>query len=197
MMATASFMSNSRGDDRCPLTEALNVNPIGHLEDLGHVVRDQDDRHAPLAEVVNELEHASRLPDPERCGRLVENDHLAAERCGPGHRHRLALTTGKRLDSLRDVLDRTDTEILQTLTRLGAHAFPIEHPKRRAENALACGSRVRGRGSRRCRVPGRRRVSGTRSRCLRGGPRGCCERERPGRRPPLFPYRGRARRKSI
>src|SRR5215211_2020485 len=47
----------------------------------------------------------------QRRRRLVEDDHLAAERRRPGDRHALTLAAGQRLDHLRDVLDRHDAAI--------------------------------------------------------------------------------------
>ena len=80
------------------------MNAVGDLEHLRHVVRDEDDRHALVAQALNELEDLSGLSHPERGGRLVENDHLAAKCGGAGDRHRLALATRQGLDGLAHVL---------------------------------------------------------------------------------------------
>ena len=63
-----------RGHDRCSPAEPLHMDPIGHLEHLRHVVRDEDDRHAPVAKVLDQLQHASRLTDAKCSGRLIKDD---------------------------------------------------------------------------------------------------------------------------
>ena len=76
--------------------EAQDLDAVGHLEDLGHVVADEHDREALLAHARDEVEHVARLDDAERGGRLVHEDDLR----GPGHRARdrdaLALAAGHR-----------------------------------------------------------------------------------------------------
>ena len=58
------------------LAEAEDRDPVGHLEDVVEVVRDEDDREPLLGEAAHEVEHLPRLRDAERGRRLVE-DHDA------------------------------------------------------------------------------------------------------------------------
>src|ERR1700737_1301790 len=64
------------------------------------VVRDEDDAQAALACLDDVLEHDARLPDPERRGRLVEDQDLGPEVNRSRDRDRLALATGKRAHRL-------------------------------------------------------------------------------------------------
>ena len=94
-----------------------------------------------VADLEDHLEHVRGLLDAERRGRLVEDDHLAAERRGAGHGHALALTAGERLDLLGDVLDRHDPQVGHLLLGLGLHLRAVElaedlaHDARRARLA--------------------------------------------------------------
>ncbi len=63
-------------EDGDVLAETEDRDPVGHLEDVVEVVRDEDDREPLLGEATDEVEHLARLRDAERCGRLVE-DHDA------------------------------------------------------------------------------------------------------------------------
>ena len=56
--------------------EPQHGDPVGGLEDVVEVVRDQDDAEALLAEAAHEREHLLGLRDAERRGRLVEDDEL-------------------------------------------------------------------------------------------------------------------------
>src|SRR5215207_1881895 len=73
--------------------------------------------------------------DAQRRGRLVEDDHLAAERRRASDGHALALTAGQRLHLLRDVLDRHDPELGHLLLRLGAHLAAVQLAEDRAHDA--------------------------------------------------------------
>src|ERR1044072_5551851 len=57
----------------------MDVDAVGHLEDMRHVVADQDDRHALAADVEDQLEHLARFLHAQRSGRLVHDDDTAAE----------------------------------------------------------------------------------------------------------------------
>ena len=57
MMATASDIEcDRRRDDGHATAQPLDVDAVGHLEDVGHVVADEDDRQALVAHVADELE---------------------------------------------------------------------------------------------------------------------------------------------
>ena len=112
------------------------MDAVGDIEDLRHVVRDQDDAHPAIAQVLDELEHASRLIDTEGGRRLVEDDDLAAEGSGACHGDRLALTAREGLDRLRDALDGEHAKVVQALGRLRAHPLLVQAPEDLAENPL-------------------------------------------------------------
>ena len=63
-------------EDGDVLAEPEDRDPVGHLEDVVEVVRDEDDREPLLGETSDEVEHLTRLRDAERGRRLVE-DHDA------------------------------------------------------------------------------------------------------------------------
>src|SRR4051794_38262520 len=124
-----------RPDDRDPPAETVDVDAVGHLEDVGHVVADQDHRDAVVAHPQDELEHVGRLLDAQCRRRLVEDDHLAAEGRGARHRHALPLAAGERLHLLADVLDRQDSQVGHLLPGLVAHAGAVELAEHLAEQA--------------------------------------------------------------
>ena len=70
------------------------MDAVGNLENLRHVVTDQDDGHAAIAEVLDQLQYAGRFANPESCGGLIENYQLAAEDGRAGDSDRLALPAG-------------------------------------------------------------------------------------------------------
>ena len=78
IIATASDIVCFFGiDHRQPPAEAMDVDAVGDLEHMRHVVRDQDDRQAALLHVEDQLEHAARFLDAERRRRLVHDDDAA------------------------------------------------------------------------------------------------------------------------
>src|SRR5579875_627887 len=126
-----------RGDHAGARAEALDVDPVRELEDVGHVVADEDDGLAVGAQVTDELEHLAGLPHAERRGRLVQDHDLAAEGGGARDGHGLALPAGQRLHRLADVLQGADAEALDLLGRLPLHLARVEHAQHRAEEPLA------------------------------------------------------------
>ena len=126
-----------RCDDGDSATEPLDVDAVGDLEDVGHVVADQDHRQPAFAKVADQLQNLPGFPDTE-CGRRFVEDHdLAAERCGPGHSDGLTLTARQRLDGLGDVLQGSDTEIIERLLRIASHPWRVDHAKDRPERTPA------------------------------------------------------------
>ena len=98
--------------------QAQDLDAVGHLEDLGHVVADEHDREPLLAHAPDEVEHVAGLDHAERGRRLVHEDDLR----GPGHRARdrdaLALAAGHRRHRRRDVL-QGDAEVLERVVGSG------------------------------------------------------------------------------
>src|SRR3954447_18930734 len=124
-----------RRDDTDATAEPLDVDPVRHLEHVRHVVADEDDAEATCLQAPDEPQHLPGLPDAEGGRRLVENDHLAAERGGAGHGDDLALTSGQCLDGLVDVVQRPDAELVDELLGLPLHTGCVEHPEDGAEDA--------------------------------------------------------------
>lgn len=99
-------------EDADPATQAMDVNSIGDLEDMGHIVGDDhdDDGKAAGSDVPDELQHTLGFPDTE-CGHgFVHDDDLGAECARPGHGNALPLTAGEGFHGLADVLDGGDPE---------------------------------------------------------------------------------------
>jgi mannose/cellobiose epimerase-like protein (N-acyl-D-glucosamine 2-epimerase family) len=122
-----------RIDDGEPTSEPVNVDAVGDLEHMRHVVRDEDDRQAALLDVEDQFEHAARFLDAERGGRLVEDDDAAGERGRARDRHALTLPAGESLDRLVDVLNRHHTEFVQLLARELLHRAAVESAKQAAQ----------------------------------------------------------------
>ena len=73
-----------RGDDRHASAEPHDLDAVGELEDVRHVVADQDHRQAALADPPDQVEHLARLLDAERSGRLVHDHQPLRPGGGPG-----------------------------------------------------------------------------------------------------------------
>src|SRR4051812_579583 len=106
--------------------EPEHRDPVGDLEDVVQVVRDDHDREPLLAQPSHELEHLARLRDAERRRRLVEDDDARV----PHHRsrdgHRLPLSAGKRRDRLARRADRRHRKPLHGLRRAPLHLGFLE-----------------------------------------------------------------------
>ena len=92
MKATASDMVNSLGlmvQRRPP--ESVDVDSVGHFEDMRHVVRDQHDRKSAPLDVEDQLQHAARFLHAKSRSGLVHDDDLRAEGRGARHGDALAL----------------------------------------------------------------------------------------------------------
>ena len=148
--------------------EVERGDPVGDLEDVVHVVRDQHDAEAVVGEPADQVEHLAGLGDAERGGRLVED----ARPC-EFHSTALAIATVWRWPPDR-------------LATLLAHRLHGAHRERRPASRAAICSMVgssrtmpprllaaeehvlrRCRGCRTARGPGRR--SRCRARRRRGG----------------------------
>ena len=82
--------------------EVEHDDPVGDLEDVVHVVGDEQRRVALLGEPAREVEHHPRLGDAERRGRLVHDHELRVPEHGLRDRHRLPLAARERRDRLAD-----------------------------------------------------------------------------------------------
>ncbi len=113
MIATASDIEYFLGSMTRCASQPVDVDAVGDLEDVRHVVADQDDRQAAALDVEDQLEHLARFLDAERRRRLVHDDDAAAEGRRARHRDALALAAGQRLHRLADVLDGEQAERVQ------------------------------------------------------------------------------------
>ena len=94
-----------------PEVQARDV--VGHLEDVVHVVGDQDDREAVVGEPADQVEHLLGLGDAQRRGRLVEDDELGVPQHRARDRHGLPLTAGQARDLLAQRPQRPHREAAQ------------------------------------------------------------------------------------
>jgi Cys-tRNA(Pro)/Cys-tRNA(Cys) deacylase len=115
--------------------EPMDVDAVGDLEHLRHVMADQHHRQTPVADPPDQVEHLAGLLDTEGRGRLVHDHHPAAEHRRPRDRHRLPLTTRQRLHQLADVLHGFDAEGIELFLRLLPHRGPVEQPEHRSQRS--------------------------------------------------------------
>ena len=115
-----------RRHDRDSPPEPHDVDPVGELEDVRHVVADQDDGQAALADALDQVEHLTGLLDAERGRRLVHDHEPSRPRRRPRDGDALALAAGEGLDRLGDRLD-ADVELGEVARRLAAHGALVEH----------------------------------------------------------------------
>ena len=127
MIATASGIEWRLGRDNSHApTEPHDLDPVGELEDVRHVVADQDHRQAALAHALDEVEHLPRLLDAERGGRLVHDHHALRPSGGPGDGDALTLPAGEVLDRLGHRAD-ADLELREMSCGLAPHGAFVEH----------------------------------------------------------------------
>src|SRR4051794_30594020 len=134
-------------EPRDALAEAQHLDAVGDLEDLGHVVADEHDGEAALADAQDEVEDVARLHDAERGGRLVHEDDLVRPRHGAADRDALALAAGHRGDRRRRVL-KADAEALERLVGAAVHLGVVEEAELAEQppaRDLAAEEQVRGR----------------------------------------------------
>ena len=94
-------------------SEPEHGDPVGRLEDVVEVVRDDHDAETLLAEAADEREHLLGLRHAEGGGRLVEDDELRVPLDGLRDGDGLALAAGERRDRLPDRRDRRHREALE------------------------------------------------------------------------------------
>ena len=157
------------------LAEPQHGDPVGDLEDVVQVVRDEHDADAAVGEAADEVEHLARLCHAQGGRRLVEDDHLRLPHDRFRDRDRLPLTARQPGHLLADGAQRRHVERVE---RLAAPSAPCRARRgRRRGGALARGTccrrrrgcrRARGPGTRpRCRARPRREARGS----SRAGPR--------------------------
>src|SRR5919199_1260374 len=139
-----------------PLAQAQDLDAVGDLEDLGHVVADEHDGQALVAHPEDEVEHVAGLHHAERRRRLVHEHDLARPGHRAAHRDALALAAGHRGHRRGRVL-QADAERRERLAGAAVHlglveeAEPAEQP---AAHHLAAQEQV----GRRVQLGGQREV---------------------------------------
>ena len=101
---------------------------VGEPADVGHAVRDVEDRDAAFAQPVDHLEQPVRLGARQRGGRLVEDQHLGLMRHGARDRHHLAV--GERQVADLGVEVDVEPHARGDFARLVAHPARIEEKLR-------------------------------------------------------------------
>src|SRR3989344_701328 len=131
------------------LAQAGDVDAVGNLEHMGHVVADEDDGQALVAHAADQLQHHVALLHAEGGSGLVHDDHMARKRCRARHSHALALAARERLDRLRHGAD-ADLQLGHAGHAFFEHLFLVEHAQRAAQQSgaaqLAAEEQVFGNG---------------------------------------------------
>ncbi len=151
--------------------ESQHRDPVGHRHDVPHVVADEDDAVAVLAQPLDEVEHLGGLGDAEGGRRLVEHDDLgvAEEASARWPRSGAGRPRGWRPGCAPTGSGR-DSCVQQP------PASPSPSSPRRGSGR--CRAHGRGRGWRRRRGCRRARGPGRPSRCRGAGPRPGCSTRR-------------------
>ena len=97
-----------------------------HVDDLGHVVADQDHRRAAAMQLANEVQHLAALGDTERGGGLVHDHEARVPMERAGDRHGLPLSAGQPLDGAIGVAD-VDLEAGEIARRCVAHRALVQN----------------------------------------------------------------------
>lgn len=71
--------------------QAGDVDAVGNLEHMGHVVADEDHGQALVAHAADQLQHHVALLHAQGGGGLVHDDDMARKRCRARHGNALAL----------------------------------------------------------------------------------------------------------
>jgi hypothetical protein len=82
----------------CPTPEAHNLDAIGYLEDVGHVVADENDGQSAIANGADQVQYLTRFADSQSGSRLIHDNQATRENCGSSHRYSLTLSAREFLD---------------------------------------------------------------------------------------------------
>src|SRR5271154_4582582 len=119
-----------------PPTQAVYVYTISHLENMRHVVADENNGQPAVFHGKDQIQHAARLAHAKSGRRLVPDDDAAAESRGAGHRDRLTLASRQRFDRLFDILHRHDPEAVELVPRALLHRGAIEATEQPAPDTI-------------------------------------------------------------
>src|SRR5712691_176971 len=127
------------------------VDPVGDLEDLDVVVRDDDHRDvASLLQLADQVEDQLSFARSHRCERLVEEERGRTGVHGARDRDRLPLPAGEHRDLGADRPESADPDVLDVLARPLAHLAVVQPPDRaEADRELALEEHVVGNRQRR------------------------------------------------
>src|SRR3954470_13784686 len=106
--------------------EVQGGDPVGDLEDVHHVVRDEQDPESAVGEPAHQVEHLAGLGDAEGGGRLVEEHHLGVPQHRLGDRHGLSLATREAGHGLPDRLHRPHGQRREGLAGLLLHRVLVQ-----------------------------------------------------------------------
>src|SRR5579872_2134274 len=101
---------------------------VANREDVGHSVRDQDDRHARIAQSADEIEHFGDLAYRNRRGRLVHQHHLRLRKPRSGDGDGLSLAARHLAHEI--TRPRLGFQLAEQLTGAFRHGRVIEPAKR-------------------------------------------------------------------
>src|SRR4051794_38109183 len=106
--------------------EVQGGDPVGDLEDVHHVVRDEEHAEPPVGQPAHQVEHLAGLCDAQRGGRLVQEHDLGVPQHGLGDRHGLSLATREAGDRLPHRLDRPHGQRGERLAGLLLHRVLVQ-----------------------------------------------------------------------
>src|SRR5258708_3602389 len=109
-------------------SQTQDDHPIHHFEDVGQVVRDDDDGQPTLAQPPDEVEHLARLCDTQRRRGLVQQHHLGVAQDRLGDRDGLSLAARERCHRHAHRFDRPHFKLAQHVKCAPLHVRLIQHP---------------------------------------------------------------------
>src|SRR5262249_31155758 len=75
-----------------------NLDTVSYLENMRHVVANENNGQAPIANAADQVQYLTRFADPQRSCRLVHDHQSTSENRGSSNPHTLALAPREVLD---------------------------------------------------------------------------------------------------
>ena len=107
-------------------SQSHDVDPVGYLEYIGHVVADQNDRQAAIAYRFDEVKHLPSLANTQCSRRFIHDHELAGEYGGARHRDTLSLPAGEILHRVGDS-GQAKLQLIHMTLSFAFHFWLIEH----------------------------------------------------------------------
>ncbi len=117
-----------RGCESSASPETHDVNTVCQLENVRHIVTDEDHRKPPVPNRPDEVQHFSGLADSESGGRLIHDDQAASENGRTSHRYPLPLAAREIFNRAVD-RRKMELQLLHFFLRLSLHSAFIQQPK--------------------------------------------------------------------